>query len=151
VTRRRQHRPNLANNDVAAGGGGEEQNLLRLSSFVNRWLRCLCFPSCKKPCLFSFLCPHITCIIVSIIFLSFFLTFCWPCCISVYLSQCLTNLMHKICFTVSFISCLYMFRAYLLIIRRSKLHYTASGIITNIGGRLVHETACYCTEYCRQL
>jgi len=40
----------------------------------------------------------------------FFLTFCWPC-ISVYLSQYLTNLMHKICFTISFISCLYMFRA----------------------------------------
>jgi hypothetical protein len=28
-----------------------------------------------------------------------------------------------------------------LIIRRSKLHYTASGIITPIGDRLVHETA----------
>ena len=33
-----------------------------------------------------------------------------------------------------------MFRAYMLIIRRSKLHYIASGIITRIGGRLVHET-----------
>jgi len=29
-----------------------------------------------------------------------------------------------------------MFRAHVLIIRRSKLHYTASGIITHIGGRL---------------
>jgi len=37
-----------------------------------------------------------------------------------------------------FISCLYMFRAHVLIIRRSKLLYTASGIITPIGGRLVH-------------
>jgi len=46
------------------------------------------------------------------------------------LSQYLTKLMHKICFTISFISCLYMFRAHVLIIRRSKLHYTASGIIT---------------------
>jgi len=27
------------------------------------------------------------------------LTFCWPC-ISVYLSQYLTNLLHKICFTI---------------------------------------------------
>ena len=44
----------------------------------------------------------------------------------------LTNLMHKICFTVSIISCLYMFRAHVLIIRRSKLHYTASGMITTI-------------------
>jgi len=38
-----------------------------------------------------------------------------------------------------FISCLYVFRAHVLIIRRSKLHYTASGIITPVGGRLVHE------------
>jgi len=54
------------------------------------------------------------------------------------LSQYLTNLMHKICFTISFISCLYMFRAHVLIIRMSKLHYTASVIITFIGGRPVH-------------
>ena len=47
--------------------------------------------------------------------------------------------MHKICFTISFISYLYMFGAHVLIIRRSKLYYTASGIITPIGGRLVHE------------
>ena len=33
-----------------------------------------------------------------------------------------------------------MFRAHVLIIRRSKLHYTASGIVTPIGGRLVYET-----------
>ena len=31
-----------------------------------------------------------------------------------------------------------MFRAHVLIIRRSKLHYTASSIITPIGGRLMH-------------
>ena len=54
------------------------------------------------------------------------------------LSQCLTNSMYKICFTISFISCLYMFRAQMLIIRRSKLHYTASGSITPTGGCLVH-------------
>ena len=59
------------------------------------------------------------------------LTFCWPC-ISVYLYQYLTKLMHKICFAISFISCLYMFRAHVLNIRRSKLHYTASGIIKPI-------------------
>ena len=35
------------------------------------------------------------------------LTFCWPC-ILLYLSQYLTNLMHKICFTIRFISCLYI-------------------------------------------
>ena len=33
-----------------------------------------------------------------------------------------------------------MFRAHVLIISRSKLHYTASGIITPVGGRLMHET-----------
>jgi len=49
-----------------------------------------------------------------------------------YLSQYLTNLMYKICFTISYISCLYMFRVH-VIIMRSKLHYTASGIITPIG------------------
>ena len=31
-----------------------------------------------------------------------------------------------------------MFREHVLIIRRSQLHYTASGLITAIGGRLVH-------------
>ena len=42
---------------------------------------------------------------------------------------------------------LYMFWAHVLIIRRSKLHYTASGINTLIGGCLlsqpVHKTATY--------
>ena len=33
-----------------------------------------------------------------------------------------------------------MFRAHVIIIRGSKLHYTASGIITPVGGRLVHYT-----------
>ena len=31
-----------------------------------------------------------------------------------YLSHYLTNFIHKICFTISFISCLYMFRAHVL-------------------------------------
>ena len=57
-----------------------------------------------------------------------FLMFCWPC-ISVYLSQYLTNLMHKICFTISFISCLYMFRAHVLIIRRS--NYITHPLVSN--------------------
>ena len=34
---------------------------------------------------------------------------------------------------MSFISCLYMFRAHVLIVSRSKVYYTASGIITPIG------------------
>jgi len=46
-------------------------------------------------------------------------------------------------FTISLFSCLYMFRAHVFIINRSKLHYTASGIITATGGRIVHETATY--------
>jgi len=40
----------------------------------------------------------------------------------------LTNLMHQI--FNEFISCLYMFRAHVLIVRRPKLYYTTSGIIT---------------------
>ena len=36
-----------------------------------------------------------------------------------------------------------MFRAYVLIIRRSKFYYTASAIITAIGGRPLHGTATY--------
>jgi len=62
----------------------------------------------------------------------------WRLNLSVTLSQYFTNFMHKICFTGSFISCLYMFWAHMLIIRRWKLHYTASGIITPIGGGLMH-------------
>jgi len=38
--------------------------------------------------------------------------------------------MHNIFFYNKFISCLYMFRAHVLIIRRSKLYYTTSRIIT---------------------
>ena len=38
-----------------------------------------------------------------------------------------------------FISCLYMFRAHVLIVRRPKLYYTTSGIITPIGGRLYNK------------
>jgi len=45
--------------------------------------------------------------------------------------------MTKFLFYNKFISFLYMFRAHMLIIRRSKLHYTASGIIKPIGSRLV--------------
>jgi len=45
----------------------------------------------------------------------------------------INHLMHKILFYNKFISCLYMFRAHVLIIRRSKLYYTASGIITPMG------------------
>jgi len=65
------------------------------------------------------------------------------------LFQYLTKLMHKICFTISFISCLYMFRAHVLIIRRSKLLYTAYGIITPIGGRLVHRLREDCSPRAR--
>jgi len=58
---------------------------------------------------------------------------------SIYLSNW-PNWCTKFLFYNKFISCLYMFRAHVLIIRRSKLHYTSSGIITPIGGRLVHST-----------
>ena len=50
----------------------------------------------------------------------------------------LTNLMHKICFTISLFHASTCFEHYVLIVRRSKLYYTASGIITPIGSRPVH-------------
>ena len=43
------------------------------------------------------------------------------------------------CFTISLFHASTRFEHNVLIIRRSKLHYTVSGIITHIGGRLVHE------------
>ena len=49
--------------------------------------------------------------------------------ISVFTQLYAQNLFHN-----TFISCLYIFGAHGLIIRRSKLHYTASGIIKPIGG-----------------
>jgi hypothetical protein len=36
-----------------------------------------------------------------------------------------------------------MFQAQVLNVRRSKLYYTTSGIITPIGGRPMHQTATY--------
>jgi len=50
--------------------------------------------------------------------------------ISVFNQLDAQNLFHN-----SFISCLHTFRAHVLIIKRSKLHYTASGIVTSIGAR----------------
>ena len=49
----------------------------------------------------------------------------------------------KICFTVSLFHASTCFEHHVLIVRRSKLYYTASGIITTIGGRPVHGTATY--------
>ena len=40
------------------------------------------------------------------------------------------NQLDALNFYNEFISCLYVFRAHVLIIRRAKLYYTASGIIT---------------------
>ena len=47
--------------------------------------------------------------------------------------------MHKICFTISLFHASTCFEHHVLIVRRSKLYYTASGIITPIG----HGTATY--------
>ena len=46
--------------------------------------------------------------------------------------------MHKICFTVSLFHASTCFEHYVLIVRRSKLYYIASSILTPIGGRPVH-------------
>jgi len=48
------------------------------------------------------------------------------------------NQLDALHFYNEFIVCLYMFRAQVLIIRRSQLYYTASGIVTPIGGRALH-------------
>ena len=47
------------------------------------------------------------------------------------------NQLDALKFYNKFISSLYMFRAHVLIVRRAKLYYTASGIITPVGGRPV--------------
>jgi hypothetical protein len=46
--------------------------------------------------------------------------------------------MHKFLFYSKFIICLYMFRALCAHHQEVKLYYTASGIITPVGGRMVH-------------
>jgi len=46
--------------------------------------------------------------------------------------------MHKICFTIGLFHASTCFKHHVLIVRWSKLYYTASGIITPIGGRRVH-------------
>jgi len=46
--------------------------------------------------------------------------------------------MHKFLFCNKFIVCLYMFRALCAHHQEVKLYYTASGIITPVGGRPVH-------------
>ena len=46
--------------------------------------------------------------------------------------------MHKICFTISLFDASTCFEHHVLIVRRSKLYYTVSGIITPIGDRPVH-------------
>ena len=49
----------------------------------------------------------------------------------------------NLCFKISLLNASTCFQHYALIIRRSKLYYTASGIITPVGGRPVHRTATY--------
>ena len=46
--------------------------------------------------------------------------------------------MQKICFTISLFHASTCFEHYVLIVRRSKLYYTASGIVTPVGGLLVY-------------
>ena len=57
------------------------------------------------------------------------LIFCWPC-VSVYLFIYLYQPTWCTKFYIKFISSLYMFRAHVLIVRKAKLYYTVSGIIT---------------------
>jgi len=48
----------------------------------------------------------------------------------------------NVCFTISLFHASTCFEHHVLIIRRSKLYYTASGIITPTGGRLDDEHMC---------
>ena len=48
--------------------------------------------------------------------------------------------MHKICFTVSLFHASTCFEHHVLNVRKSKYYYTASGIITPVGGRPVHRS-----------
>ena len=50
----------------------------------------------------------------------------------------INQLMQKSCFKISLFHASTCFEHYVLIVRRSKLYYTASGIITPIGSRPVH-------------
>ena len=54
--------------------------------------------------------------------------------------------MHIICFTISLFHASTCFEHNVLIIRRSKLYYTASGNITPIGGRPVHSPLSTCAR-----
>ena len=45
---------------------------------------------------------------------------------------------HNFCFTIILFHASTCFEHHVLIIKRSKLHYTASGVITHTGGCLVH-------------
>jgi len=46
--------------------------------------------------------------------------------------------MDKICSTINLFHAFTCFEHHVLIVRRSKLYYTASGIITPLGGRNMH-------------
>jgi len=62
--------------------------------------------------------------------------------LSIYTSI-INQLDAKSLFYNKFISCFYMFRVHVLIVRSSKLYYTAFGIISRIGGRPVHGRTTY--------
>ena len=51
-----------------------------------------------------------------------------------------------VCFIISLLYAFIRFEHYVLIIRRSKLYYTASGIITPVGGRPVHRLREECSS-----
>jgi len=55
----------------------------------------------------------------------------------------------NLCFKISLFHASTCFEHYVLIIRRSKLYYTASGIITLIGGRPVPDDGHMELETCR--
>ena len=58
--------------------------------------------------------------------------------------------MHKICFTISLFHVSACLEHHVFIVRRSEVYYTASGIITPVGGCPVHrlrEESCTCFKH----
>ena len=77
-----------------------------------------------------------------------FLMFCWLC-VSVYFILAINQLdAQKICCAISFFHASTCFEHHVLIVRRSKLCYTNSGIITPVGGHPVHRLCTGCLSTC---
>ena len=78
------------------------------------------------------------------VFFKYILIFCWPC-ISIYLFINI-NQLDALNFMISLFQASTCFEHNVLIVRRPKLYYTTSGIITPIGGRPMHSPLSTCAR-----